>query len=69
MLKRIRKHYHTSFGGEVPKAMDVAIGRVVAVVSDTASTTRRDAKRKGMTPKGPSMEVTNSTRRLYEQRR
>lgn len=52
MLKRIRKHYHTTFGGEVPKAMDVAIGRVVAVVSDTAGSTRRERETQGYDSQG-----------------
>lgn len=35
MLKRIRQHYHMSFGGEIPEAMNVAVARVAAIVSDT----------------------------------
>lgn len=33
MLKRIRQHYHASFGGEVSKAMDVAVARVADATS------------------------------------
>jgi hypothetical protein len=56
MLKRIRQHYHTSFGGEVPKAMDVAVGRVAAVVSDTNGITRPGREMDGYVSQGLDYE-------------
>jgi len=56
LLKKIGQHYHASFGEKVPRAIDVAIGRVAAATTDDHNTNPSQGGVKEQTKNGAFVE-------------